>query len=122
MSDQVRTAHLLIKHVNSRNPISRRTNQQITLSEQDAYLQLKQYHADLTQQQQLDPSSFSNHFSNACQQRSDCGSFQNGGDLGLFGRGMMQQPFEEASFSLKIGEMSDVVGTDSGYHLIYRIQ
>jgi NIMA-interacting peptidyl-prolyl cis-trans isomerase 1 len=33
----------------------------------------------------------------------------------------MQRPFEDASFSLNIGEMSEIVSTDSGYHLIYRI-
>ena len=35
---------------------------------------------------------------------------------------MMQKLFEDASFSLQVGQMSDVVETDSGMHLIYRIQ
>jgi hypothetical protein len=42
-------------------------------------------------------------------------------DLGFFGRGMMQKAFEDASFGLRVGEMSQIVSTDSGYHLIYRI-
>ena len=53
-------------------------------------------------------------------ERSDCGSFQSGGDLGNFGRGMMQKPFEDASFALQVGELSDVVDTDSGTHIILR--
>jgi NIMA-interacting peptidyl-prolyl cis-trans isomerase 1 len=51
---------------------------------------------------------------------SDCSSAKRGGDLGLFGRGMMQRPFEEAAFSLEIGELSSPVVTDSGVHLILR--
>ena len=54
-------------------------------------------------------------------ERSDCSSFKNNGDLGFFGRGMMQKPFEDSSFGLNVGEMSSIVSTDSGYHLIYRI-
>ena len=60
-------------------------------------------------------------FAKYATERSDCSSFKAKGDLGFFGPGMMQQPFEEASFALRPGEMSGIVSTDSGYHLIYRI-
>lgn len=60
-------------------------------------------------------------FPKYAQARSDCSSFSRQGDLGLFGPGMMQKPFEDASFALQPGEMSSIVSTDSGYHLIYRI-
>ena len=58
---------------------------------------------------------------NTAAERSDCSSCKNNGDLGNFGRGMMQKPFEDASFGLNVGEMSSIVSTDSGFHLIYRI-
>jgi len=42
------------------------------------------------------------------------------GDLGFFERGTMQKPFEDASFALDIGEISEIVDSDSGLHLILR--
>ncbi|MDO8988546.1 MAG: SurA N-terminal domain-containing protein [Sideroxyarcus sp.] len=54
----------------------------------------------------------------AKQHSQDPGSAANGGDLGMFGRGAMVKPFEDSVFSLEVGELSGLVQTDYGYHII----
>lgn len=52
----------------------------------------------------------------------DPGSAKQGGELGMFKRGEMRPEFEAASFKLKPGEVSDIVETEDGYHLIQMIE
>jgi peptidyl-prolyl cis-trans isomerase D len=71
--------------------------------------------ADILAQVKKTPGDFARL---AKQHSQDPGSAEKGGDLGWFGRGMMVKPFEEAVFALKEGQVSDVVRSDFGLHVI----
>jgi peptidyl-prolyl cis-trans isomerase C len=57
-------------------------------------------------------------FAKLATENSEDGSAPTGGDLGYFGKGNMIKPFEDAAFSLEVGQVSPVVETQFGYHLI----
>lgn len=99
--EERQAAHILIT-VNANAP----------QTEQDA---AKSKAEQLLQQVRQDPAKFSEL---AKKNSQDPGSAPKGGDLGFFGRGMMVKPFEEATFALKVGEISGLVKSDFGYHII----
>ena len=70
---------------------------------------------ELLKEIQKNPAAFADL---AKKNSDDPGSAAKGGDLGYFGRGMMVKPFEDATFSLKDGEISGIVESDFGFHII----
>jgi parvulin-like peptidyl-prolyl isomerase len=59
-------------------------------------------------------------FAEEAKKHSDCPSGQEGGSLGWFGRGMMVPEFDKVAFEMNKGEVSDIVTTQFGYHIIYK--
>lgn len=108
---QIRAAHLLIKHRDSRRPSSWK-EENITRTKEDAR-RIIEAHKDRIASGEASLAALATT-------ESDCSSARKRGDLGFFGRGDMQKEFEEAAFALKPGEISGVVDTASGLHLIER--
>ena len=100
----VRASHILLMYKGS----SRST---ATRGKDEAERQIAELH------QQLEGGA---EFAELASQHSDCPSSNSGGDLGAFGRGQMVGAFEDAAFGMQVGEVSGVVETDFGYHIIKR--
>ena len=101
--EQLRASHILIK------PATGDPN----IDPNEALAQAKAKAQDLLEQIRQGAD-----FAELAKANSDCGSAARGGDLGLFGRGEMVPPFEKAAFELKPGQVSDLVETRFGYHII----
>ena len=113
MSQQVRVCHILQKHTQSRNPHDSYRNKPITRSKDEAIANVQAFKAQITSAED---------FMRIASESSECRSAANGGDLGFFGPGQMQAPFEHASFALQVGQISELVDTDSGIHIILRVE
>jgi len=120
MSDnptRVRCSHLLVKHQESRRPASWRDETGAIITKKTKQAAIDEL---LAFKEQIDAKAIS--FAELASRVSDCSSARNGGDLGVFGRGQMQKAFEDAAFGLEVGEMSGVVDSDSGVHIVLRVE
>ncbi|MFO7564449.1 MAG: peptidylprolyl isomerase [Enhygromyxa sp.] len=100
----VRASHILLMYKGSARSTASR-------SKAEAEEQIKQLGAQI---------AGGADFAALAREHSDCPSRAQGGDLGQFGKGQMVPEFENAAFSMEIGQVSDVVETAFGYHLIQR--
>ena len=104
MSDQVKASHILLMYAGSSRSSATRSKQEA--SDQITALKV-----------QVDGGG---DFAELARANSDCPSSQQGGDLGNFGKGQMVPAFEQATYALEVGGVSDVVETDFGFHIIQR--
>jgi len=104
MQDWVRASHILFMYKGSDRSAATRSKEE-ALREAE---HVKQQLAD------------GENFASLAKHLSDCPSGRAGGDLGAFGRGQMTPNFEQAAFALDVGDISDVVETPFGYHVILR--
>lgn len=115
MSDDVRASHLLVKHQGSRRPASWRDPDGTYIPKKTKEAALDEL---LAYRDQIEKNVVS--FADLAAKVSDCSSAKHGGDLGFFGRGKMQKAFEDGTYALEVGQMSAVVDSDSGLHIILR--
>ena len=109
-------AHILIKHRGSRRLASWRDpdGTKIKLrSQEEATQMLQGFRREI--------KAGRRSIEQIAEEASDCDTATHGGDLGWFAAGYMQPEFEEATLALAVGELSDVVTTASGCHLILRV-
>jgi parvulin-like peptidyl-prolyl isomerase len=104
MAAQIRASHILLMYKGS-------MRSQADRSQKEAQASIENIRDELAQ---------GADFAQMAREYSDCPSSEEGGDLGYFGKGSMVPEFEEAAFGLDKGDVSDVVETSFGYHLIQR--
>lgn len=105
--EQVTARHILIRFKESQVPLRQG---QVDRTDEEALAKAKEIRAAI---------AGGADFAEAAKKDSDdTGSGVNGGSLGSFGRGSMVKPFEEVAFAAKVGELSEPIKTQFGYHII----
>jgi peptidyl-prolyl cis-trans isomerase D len=99
--EERRASHILVNAPKELNDADKAKAKEKALSILDAVKKSPAQFADIAKKNSQDP-----------------GSAESGGDLGFFARGAMVKPFEDAAFNLKKGEISGLVQSDFGFHII----
>jgi len=107
--EKVHTRHILVRYKGAKN-----AEPKLKRSKEDAQALAAKILAEASK-----PGA---DFEALARKQSEDGSAEKGGDLGSVGRGMFAPPFEAAAFALKPGELSAVVESDFGFHIIQRVE
>ena len=116
---EVRVIHILKKHAGSRKPTSWRVPV-ITATKEEAHAELQAL-LDVLRDVQDDKEELRATMEELARTESDCSSYKRNGDLGYFTRKKMQPQFEDTAFALQINELSNIIETSSGLHVLLRI-
>ena len=104
--EKVTTRHILIRYAGARD-----AGDDVTRTQDEARALAEEIRSEVT----------GGSFEATARERSEDSSAERGGRLGAVGRGMFQPAYEEAAFALDVGEISAVVETEYGYHVIERL-
>ncbi len=102
---EVKASHILISYADAE-----RAAEDVTRTKEEAQLEAERVLVEV--------QSAPENFAEFAKQYSDGPSGTNGGDLGFFGKGAMAAPFESASYALAVDQISQVVETSFGFHII----
>ncbi|MFT7518460.1 MAG: parvulin-like peptidyl-prolyl isomerase [Kiritimatiellia bacterium] len=105
----MRASHILLEH-RMRWPVSKQSHSRSQQAAEELLRELEQRVQD------------GESFYDMAQMYSDCPSRSDGGDLGRFSFEQMSKKFSEAAFALDVGQMSGLVHTEFGVHLIRRTE
>lgn len=103
MQERVRASHILVGHQGASNSTAERSPEEARKRAEEVLEKARAEGAD---------------FAALAQEFSEGPTASRGGDLGFFISGQMVKPFEETAFALQSGEISDIVETQFGYHII----
>lgn len=105
----MRASHILLEH-RMKWPPAKQRHARTQEAAEATLLELRERYAD------------GESFSDLARAYSDCSSRNEGGDLGRFSHGQMSRRFSDAAFALQPGEISTIVHTEYGVHLILRVE
>lgn len=113
---QVRLRHILLKHRECKSTVDKVRNKQVKRTRGDAERQLRAVLEECATDQKM--------FSQRCKELSECQSCLKAGeligDLGWVKPGKFGQTFDDTAFALQVGQLSDLVDTDQGVHVVFR--
>lgn len=101
---EVQASHILFAYQGAE-----RTSEGITRTQEEAKTRAEEVYTKVQAEED---------FATLAEEYSDCPSASSGGDLGFFSSGQMTKKFEDVTFKMEIGEISNIVETEFGYHII----